>query len=230
MHACLLSQRHRRQTLLSNTLAIFALLLIIYPTVSHTQCSEDCIPPIGNLAIGRTVQTNSECSADDSFCIHGTLDCNNTCNPSIHSIASINDGNNGTAWISTVGPNGTQTTLQLDFEAPILFYSMNMLWKSTRPRSMVLERSSDNGSNWEAYRYYSSSCLNDFALMPQEAIPGVIFNSTDAICTAGQSAIIPNTNGVVSIILPREASSVKAVIYVVAVKHVQFISRNHYSQ
>lgn len=206
MHPCLLNPRHRRQTtLLSNTLAILAFLLVLYPPVSHSQCIEDCFPPIGNLATGRTVQTNSQCSAGDSFCIHGTSDCNNTCNPSLYSIASINDGNNGTAWISTIGPNGTQTTLQLDFEAPILFYSMNMLWKSTRPRSMVLERSSDNGFNWEAYRYYSSSCLSDFALMPEEAIPGTNFNSTDAICTAGQSAIIPNTNGEVSILLPREA-------------------------
>lgn len=206
MHACLLSPGHRRQTaLISNTLAILALLLMLYPTVSHSQCTEDCFPPIGNLATGRTVRTNSECSAGDSFCIHGTSDCNNTCNPSLHSIASINDGNNGTAWISTIGPNSTQTTLQLDFEAPILFYSMNMLWKSTRPRSMVLERSSDNGSNWVPYRYYSNSCLNDFALMPEETIPGTTFNSTDAICTAGQSAIFPNTNGMVSILFPKEA-------------------------
>lgn len=201
MHAFLLNLQHRRRsTLLSNTITICVLFIVFHPTVSSAQCNstEGCFPPIGNLAIGRTVQTNSECSDGDSFCIHGTLDCSNMCNPSTHSIASINDGNSGTAWISTIGPNGTQTTLQLDFAAPVLFDSMNMLWKSSRPRQMVLERSNDNGSSWEVYRYYSSSCQSDFGLSPEETFPGVNFPSTDAICTERESAISPNTNGEVS--------------------------------
>ena len=197
LHVLRLQSSRQVAALLSNTLAICLLFLVFHPIVSHAQCNNTigCFPPIGNLANGRTVQTDSDCSAGENFCLHGTTDCSNVCSPSTHSIASVNDGNTGTAWISTIGPNGTIATLQLNFEVPVLFDSMVMLWKSTRPRSMVLERSNDGGTTWEAYRFYSNSCQNDFAIMPETTFE---FSSTDAICIGRESAVLPNTNAEVS--------------------------------
>ena len=199
MHIHLLRpQRSRQPTFFSNTLSIllFFISISLIPAVSHAQCSSTvgCFPPIGNLATGRTIQTDSQCSDGDNFCIHGTTDCSNACNPSIHSIDSINDGNTGTAWISTIGPSGTNATLQLDFVEPVLFDRMSILWKSPRPRSMVLERSHDHGVSWLVYRYYSSSCQTDFQLMPMITVPSIQLSSTAPICTASQSSILGSTN------------------------------------
>lgn len=205
MHAHLLRlQRSRQQqrTLPSHSLAIVPLVFFLVfisqaPTLCHAQCSDSvgCFPPLGNLVTGRTVQTNSQCSDGDVFCIPDPTDCSNTCNSSIHSAASINDGNTGTAWISSIGSAASSNvTLQLDFEEPVLFEAMTMLWKSSRPQSMVLERSRDRGLTWEPYRYYSSSCVDDFGLNPAVTDPLVDFASTEAICTSVQSTIIPETN------------------------------------
>ena len=75
-----------------------------------------------------------------------------------------------------------------------------MLWKSPRPQSMVLERSSDRGLTWEAYRYYSSSCVTVFGLDPPVIFPGI--TGTEAICTQTESAVIPSTNGEVRLTAP----------------------------
>lgn len=188
----------RRQTLFSNPLALFLFLfaLSLTLTTSHAQCSSTvgCYPPVGNLAIGRTIQSNSQCSDGDIFCIYGTTDCSNTCNPSVHSTASINDDNTGTAWISTIGANSSDATLQLNFEEPVLFEGMSILWKSSRPQAMVLERSHDNGLTWDVYRYYSSSCQSDFGMIPMITVPSVQFPSTAAVCTPSQSTILGSTN------------------------------------
>lgn len=195
-------QRSRqRLTLVSNLLAIFLFFIVVSHTftLAHAQCSNTvgCFSSIANLAIGRTIQTNSQCAENDTFCLHGTTDCSNDCRPSLHSIASINDDNTGTAWISNIGIDSINVTLQLDFQEPVLFDNMKMIWKSSRPRSMELERSVDSGATWEAYRYYSTSCTSDFQNVPGpvNTIPSVQFTSTMAVCTASQSALLPHTNG-----------------------------------
>ena len=72
-----------------------------------------------------------------------------------------------------------------------------MVWGSARPQSMVLERSKDNGENWEFYRYYSASCDSDFGLPDTSITPDSTFSSTDAICTSAESSLDPTTNGLV---------------------------------
>ena len=199
-HLLRLQRSRQQQTLPSHPLAILSLLLLVFlcqaPTLCQAQCSDSvgCFPSLGNLARGRTVETDSQCSDGDFFCLQGTTDCSNSCRSSSHSASSINDGNNGTAWISSIGSaSSSNATLQLDFQEPVLFEEMTLLWKSSRPRSMVLERSRDRGLTWEVYRYYSTSCETDFGLEPMNMVPQDI-TSTDAICTASQSTLFPNTN------------------------------------
>ena len=210
MHAHLLRlQRSRQQqrTLSSHSLAAFSLFFLVLicsaPTLCSAQCSDSvgCFPPPGNLATGRTVHATSQCTDGDFFCIPDTSDCSNTCSSTSNSPASINDGNTGTAWISSIGSGDSpNVTLRLDFQEPVLFEAMTMLWKSPRPQSMVLERSSDRGLTWEAYRYYSSSCVTVFGLDPPVIFPGI--TGTEAICTQTESAVIPSTNGEVRLTAP----------------------------
>ena len=208
MHTQLLRnlQRSRKRSLSStNSLGTLSLLLLVLlshsPSLSLAQCTSTagCFPSLGSLALGRTVLTDSQCTDGDSFCLPETTDCSNNCRSSSHSVDSINDGNNGTAWISSIGSSSSSVTLQLDFQEPVLFVEMVLLWKSSRPRAMVLEKSRNRGDTWEVYRYYSTSCLSDFGLTPMETYPSVQFFSTVAICTASQSTLFPSTNAEVNL-------------------------------
>ena len=207
MHAHVLRHRRSRQrvALLSNSLAFFLFFIAIShaPTLSRAQCSTTtvgCYPPVANLAIGRTLQTDSQCSENDTFCTQGTPDCSNVCRTSINSIASINDDSTDTMWISDIGTGNHNVTLQLDFQEPVLFDRMRMIWGSSRPLSMVLERSVDGGASWEAYRFYSTSCMSNFQMVPLNTFPPVEFPSTTAVCTASQSALLPYTDGEVKLL------------------------------
>ena len=178
------------------------LLLFLQSSTCNGQCSNSagCFPPVGNLALGRTVDSASTCSSGSLFCIFAlpSAGCF-PCNPNTtHSISNINDNNNGSVWLSEIGPSSSNTTLQLDFEAPILFERTVLVWQSARPRSMVLERSHDNGETWIPYRYYSASCNDSFMLPNTVVTSDTVLSSTEAICTNVESQLFPVTNALVS--------------------------------
>ena len=177
------------------------LLLFLQSTTCNGQCSNSagCFPPVGNLALGRTVGSTSTCSSGSMFCIFGlpSQDCF-PCNPNTtHSLSNINDNNNGSVWLSEIG-SSSNITLQLDFEAPILFERTVLVWQSARPQSMVLERSHDNGETWIPYRYYSASCNSSFMLPNTEVTSDTVLSNTEAICTNVESQLFPVTNALVS--------------------------------
>ncbi len=163
----------------------------------QSQCTDQlgCFPPVGNLARGRTVVASSTCANGTMFCIP-SQGCNSqfVCDPqSTHSSSNVNDGNTGSLWISEIGSMDT-VTLQLDFEAPVIFESMEVRWGTVRPHSMVLERSVDNGLTWHPYRYYSANCNSTF-MLPETF--DFQFNTTDAICTSAESRLNPASDGLV---------------------------------
>lgn len=175
------------------------LLLLALPNACSGQCNGNtgCFPALGNLAFGRNVLVTSTCAGE--FCSSGT----NTliaCNGSEYQSTSINDGNEDTFWVSEVGSSNLSlpVIIRLDFEAAVLFDSMTMLWQSSRPEAMILERSSDNGNTWTPYRYYSQNCTGDFNLDDSLVTPVVNFSGESAICTSQESFFTPQSGGMVS--------------------------------
>lgn len=93
-------------------------------------------------------------------------------------------------------------SLQLDFEGPVFFRDMTLVWQSVHPVAMVLERSCDYGETWSVYRYYALNCQVAFMLedtfIDDNTPP---FNGTAPICTSVQTEILlfSDTDSVVSV-------------------------------
>ena len=169
------------------------LLLLFLGSASAQNCtnSAGCYPPIGNLALGRIIQVNSTCSENDLFCpLFLNTDCE-ICSPTnTHSAASLNDNNNSTFWVSEIGPNVQKVGFRLDFEAPVLFQDMTLVWQSVRPIAMTLERSCDDGETWLPYRYYALNCAASFMMNDTFVGDGIPpFNGTTPVCTSTQTEL-----------------------------------------
>lgn len=187
--------------ILSIIILLCVFLSLLGTCSAQTQCTGNsgCFPLIGNLATGRSINVSSTCGDGSEYCTFFSSGPCLTCLPgSTNSPSSINDNNNNTAWYSAIGPESVTTTMQIDFEAPILFENMTIVWQSVRPRSMILERSQDFGATWQVYRYYSSSCPDSFMIPEIVVTDSSVFNSTDPICTSAQSQLFPVQGGLVS--------------------------------
>ena len=178
-----------------NTLSLVVLAvlctLLATPTTAQQQqaCTNNagCFPPVGNLALGRTIQVNSTCAQNELFCLLLASQCAQ-CSPNdLHSAASLNDDDNSTFWVSEIGPEVGEVELRLDFENPVRFQDMTLVWQSIRPVAMTLERSCDNGLTWSVYRYYALDCQLSF-MMEDTYVVNLMqpFNGTTPICTSNQ--------------------------------------------
>ena len=187
------AMRSRKQALCSVfRWSLLLLALLILPPSCKGQCSNDrgCYPPLGNLARARTVNASSTCMAGSEFCVFLSENACFQCDPSgPHSAASINDNDLNSFWVSEIDGD-SEVTLQLDFEAPVLFENMTMVWESVRPDAMILERSHDNGATWLPYRFYSLSCADYFMLPDTFVSSSTVFGSTAPVCTSVQSQLV----------------------------------------
>lgn len=184
------------------TLATTFVVLFTSLIGCHSQCTLEtgCFPQIGNLAIGRTVSTESTCTTGTEYCIflQSDTDCL-TCLPNTtNSPSNINDNDETTVWISQIGPTATPAVLQLNFESEFLFESTSIVFDSVRPHTMVLEYSRDQAATWEVYRYYSTECMAMFELSDTFVGENAMFDTLDPICTSDDSLFFPFTGGTVS--------------------------------
>ncbi len=185
------------------TIAITLFILFASPIGCNSQCTEErgCFPQIGNLAIGRTVSTESTCIDGTEYCIFLQSNECFPCSPNTtHSPSNINDNDEATTWISRIGPSisSTPVVLQLNLESEFLFDSMSIVFNSARPRTMILEYSRDQGATWEAYRYYSTTCMDMFGLSDTFVDENAVLDTLDPICTSSESGFHPFTGGLVS--------------------------------
>ena len=183
----------RSRTVRSNNINKFwTLLLTIVCLVNSSvaQCtgSAGCVPEAGDLAFGRVVTATSSCVGNE-FCLPGQSECSLCDSQDLHNIKSINDDDPDTYWVSNNTESGVM--LQVDFEAPMSFYNMEMTWVSLRPRSMVLEYSTDFGQSWWIYRYYAADCQMSFMENNTIITPSTVFMDATPICTSMESSIIP---------------------------------------
>lgn len=197
------SQQHtstKSLTLLSKSLKLhplstISLLVLVLTSINAASAqgictnSAGCYPPIGNLALGRTVLVNSTCTSDELFCpLFLFTDCAQC--SAANSASSLNDNDNSTFWVSEIGPDVRKVGLRLDFEAPVFFQGMTMVWQAIRPAAMTLERSCDNGETWSVYRYYAVDCALAFMMEDTFVGTGVgPFSGTTPICTSSQSEL-----------------------------------------
>lgn len=164
------------------------ILLLSLPLHAKAGCTDGtgCWPPLGNLALGRTISATTTGSQGDVF----------YCSESSQSSNCLNDGKSSTLWQSktfesTDSPGPVYLTLS--FKQYVVFENMSVWWPQfISPRAFMLERSIDFGQKWTAYRYYSTNCRNIFgmAAFPPFSLPS---STVEAICVEEPWSLIePN--------------------------------------
>ena len=186
---------------------VAALLLLTVSVKGQCNNTAGCFPPVGNIALYRNVTASSTRGENGAtqFTVFGDdgsgslMDCSAD-DPSLaYPASNINDNNLTTSWQSET--NVTNVTVQLDLEGPMLFESLRIVWSTPRPSAMIIERSSDYGMNWTAYRFYATGCVVFFNMTPINITPDAIFNFTDAVCTIMDSQVFPPMDSEVVVLL-----------------------------
>ncbi|XP_054624127.1 netrin-4 [Dunckerocampus dactyliophorus] len=166
--------------------------------------SRACNPRMGNLALGRRVLTQTVCgnNGTEPYCAHtdpglvcGVAKCGK-CNAALphlsHLSAAMSDSSfrhPDTWWQSAEGVESE--TVQLDLEAEFYFTHLIVVFRSTRPAAMTLERSQDFGRTWRMLQYYAANCSAAFGL-PE----GKVGSGRDGgTCTSKYSKAYPCTRG-----------------------------------
>lgn len=132
------------------------LVLLLAAGSSGQTCSQttECAPPLGRLTTGRVISVTSGNQGDPLIC-----------NADLNTAGCLNDGDYNTFWSSSQFLlSGTFVFVTLDLPQSFTIENVSVsLPQITVLRAFVLERSTDFGQTWTAYRYYASNCLNTFA-------------------------------------------------------------------
>ncbi|KAF6021171.1 hypothetical protein EB796_020517 [Bugula neritina] len=95
------------------------------------------------------------------------------------------------SWLSY--PIPLEITFTLSFNKLYrLTDDLVVTFHSARPRSMVIERSIDNGVTWETWQYYSKDCLTFFNIPPSSSLGD---DSQAIICSQSYSDTLPYSGG-----------------------------------
>lgn len=129
------------------------------------------IPHTGNIAIGRSVTASSTCGqhGPEEYCpMEAGLECSTCDSPLAHPPEDMIDGGDSihsssrTWWQSAINTPNVQ--VDVDFMQIFFFTHVLLSFKSVKPATMVLEKSSDRGATYTVLQYYSSNCKRDFGL------------------------------------------------------------------
>ncbi|XP_010226574.1 PREDICTED: laminin subunit beta-4 [Tinamus guttatus] len=169
-----------------------------------------CHPAIGDLLLGRSKQlmASSTCGMNgpQKYCIVGYLEADQKCFlcDSRHPYNSYTQHNSHMIEnvITTFEPdrkkkwwqseNGIDhVSIRLDLETVFQFSHLILTFKTFRPAAMLVERSTDFGQTWKAFRYFAQDCAASFPNISSGPAKSV----GDIICDSRYSDIEPSTEG-----------------------------------
>uniref|UniRef100_A0A8B9D5G1 Laminin subunit beta-1 n=1 Tax=Anser cygnoides TaxID=8845 RepID=A0A8B9D5G1_ANSCY len=166
-----------------------------------------CHPAIGDLLLGRSKQltASSTCGmkSPQKYCIIGYLEKCFLCdsrypyNPytqhnshMIENVITTFEPDRKKKWWQS--ENGIDhVSIRLDLETLFQFSHLILTFKTFRPAAMLVERSTDFGQTWKAFRYFAQDCAASFPNISSGPAKGV----GDIICDSRYSDIEPSTEG-----------------------------------
>ncbi|XP_062455329.1 laminin subunit beta-4 [Rhea pennata] len=192
-------------------LSILLHLMLLRPQYAQDACDAgSCHPAIGDLLLGRSKQltASSTCGMNgpQKYCIVGYLEAEQKCFlcDSRHPYNSYTQHNSHMIEnvITTFEPdrkkkwwqseNGIDhVSIRLDLETVFQFSHLILTFKTFRPAAMLVERSTDFGRTWKAFRYFAQDCAASFPNISSGPAKAV----GDIICDSRYSDIEPSTEG-----------------------------------
>ncbi|XP_010079491.1 PREDICTED: laminin subunit beta-4 [Pterocles gutturalis] len=169
-----------------------------------------CHPAIGDLLLGRSKQltASSTCgmNSPQKYCIVGYLEAEQKCflcdsrypyNPysqynshMVENIITTFEPDRKKKWWQS--ENGVDhVSIRLDLETLFQFSHLILTFKTFRPAAMLVERSTDFGQTWKAFRYFAQDCAASFPNVSSGPAKSV----GDIICDSRYSDIEPSTEG-----------------------------------
>ena len=159
-----------------------------------------CYPPLTNIPTkpnAATISASSTCgqAGTTQSCpfvnlLRGDLSQCYNCSAGEFAASLAIDGRLDTWWQA---PNDDSTvTLRLDFSRAFLISEISLGWQNPRPRAMVLDFSTDNGTTWTTYQTFSSNCQQDF---PAVDSPDPAQLQIEPMCDQTQTELNPYSGG-----------------------------------
>uniref|UniRef100_A0A663EQT0 Laminin subunit beta 4 n=1 Tax=Aquila chrysaetos chrysaetos TaxID=223781 RepID=A0A663EQT0_AQUCH len=169
-----------------------------------------CHPAVGDLLLGRSKQltASSTCGMNgpQKYCIIGYLEAEQKCflcdsrypyNPytqhnshMIENVITTFEPDRKKKWWQS--ENGIDhVSIRLDLETLFQFSHLILTFKTFRPAAMLVERSTDFGQTWKAFRYFAQDCAASFPNISSGPAKSV----GDIICDPRYSDIEPSTEG-----------------------------------
>ncbi|XP_077121275.1 netrin-4 isoform X2 [Ranitomeya variabilis] len=188
-------------TLLAASALATGINTITFATIA-SQREKACNPRMGNLAIGRSLWTDTVCGTNSTelYCTYSAYPdqtCKEPkcekCNAAVprlsHPASAMADSTfkiPRTWWQSA--RDIQREIIQLHLETTFYFTHLIMVFKSPRPAAMILEGSQDFGVSWRPYKYFSTDCTETFQLEDDINVKG-------APCTSRYSQVLPCSGG-----------------------------------
>ncbi|NXT39257.1 LAMB4 protein, partial [Pelecanoides urinatrix] len=190
--------------------------LLLRPVLIRLQQAQDdcdagsCHPAIGDLLLGRSKQltASSTCgmNSPQKYCIIGYLEAEQKCflcdsrypyNPytqhnshMVENVITTFEPDRKKKWWQS--ENGVDhVSIRLDLETLFQFSHLILTFKTFRPAAMLVERSTDFGQTWKAFRYFAQDCAASFPNISSGPAKSV----ADVICDSRYSDIEPSTEG-----------------------------------
>ncbi|KAH8419954.1 hypothetical protein KR009_004330 [Drosophila setifemur] len=152
------------------------------PCYSKAREPRVCIPDFVNAAFDAPVVASSTCGATgpQRYCELGDRERDremacHSCDLSspqrsftAHALTDLNNSNNVTCWRSApvpataTGAGNVTLTLSLGKKFELTYVILQLCPHAPRPDSMAIYKSSDYGSSWQPFQYYSSQCRRTF--------------------------------------------------------------------